>query len=51
VAKPVVFLASDEAEYITGQILWVDGGLTSYVPMPRADFARRAGSLTTLDPV
>ena len=41
VAKPVIFLASDEAAYVTGQTFWVDGGLTSYVPMPRADFARK----------
>ena len=40
IAKPVVFLCSEEASYITGQIFWADGGLTSYVPMPRADFAR-----------
>jgi NAD(P)-dependent dehydrogenase (short-subunit alcohol dehydrogenase family) len=40
IAKPVVFLASDEAAFITGQCFWVDGGETSYVPMPRADFAR-----------
>jgi glucose 1-dehydrogenase len=40
VAKPVIFLASDEAAYVTGQTFWADGGLTSYVPMPRADFAR-----------
>jgi NAD(P)-dependent dehydrogenase (short-subunit alcohol dehydrogenase family) len=40
IAKPVVFLASEEASYITGQIFWIDGGETSYVPMPRADFAR-----------
>lgn len=40
VAKPAIFLASDEAAYVTGQVFWVDGGETSYVPMPRADFAR-----------
>jgi NAD(P)-dependent dehydrogenase (short-subunit alcohol dehydrogenase family) len=40
IAKPVVFLCSSEADYVTGQIFWIDGGLTSYVPMPRADFAR-----------
>ena len=41
VAKPVIFLASDEAAYVTGQTFWADGGETSYVPMPRADFARK----------
>jgi len=29
VANSVVFLASDEARYITGQSIVVDGGLTS----------------------
>jgi NAD(P)-dependent dehydrogenase (short-subunit alcohol dehydrogenase family) len=40
IAKPAVFLASDDAAYITGQTFWADGGETAYVPMPRADFAR-----------
>jgi NAD(P)-dependent dehydrogenase (short-subunit alcohol dehydrogenase family) len=40
VTKPVVFLSCDDSAYITGQTFWADGGETSYVPMPRADFAR-----------
>ena len=30
VAKCIVFLASDNANYITGQIISVDGGLFMY---------------------
>lgn len=34
VAAAVVFLASPQAEFITGQTLYVDGGLLSQVPWP-----------------
>ena len=30
----VVFIASDQASFITGQTLYVDGGLWSQVPWP-----------------
>ena len=34
VASAVVFLVSEQAEFITGQTLYVDGGLLSQVPWP-----------------
>ena len=34
-APLAVILASDHARYITGQIIWVDGGLTSQISSVR----------------
>ena len=34
VASAVAYLASDEAEFVTGQTLYVDGGLTNQGPWP-----------------
>ena len=34
VTDPVIFLCSKEALHITGQIIYIDGGTTCYIPMP-----------------
>ena len=34
VASAVAYLASGEAEFVTGQTLYVDGGLTNQGPWP-----------------
>jgi NAD(P)-dependent dehydrogenase (short-subunit alcohol dehydrogenase family) len=36
IARTVRFLASDEANFITGQTIWVDGGLFTQPPWPDA---------------
>lgn len=40
VVDPILFLCSSKASHITGQIIYVDGGTTSYIPMPSSDFAK-----------
>ncbi|MEM9174272.1 MAG: SDR family NAD(P)-dependent oxidoreductase [Myxococcota bacterium] len=43
IAAMVAFLASDEARYVTGQLIRVDGGITSHAPT-YADLRRMAGA-------
>ena len=37
-ANAILFLASPEADYITGQALVIDGGLTLGLPLAAAQF-------------
>ena len=36
IARTVRFLASDDSNFITGQTIWVDGGLFTQPPWPKA---------------
>lgn len=41
IAKAVVFMSSNDASYITGHTLCVEGGLLSYIASPDSNFAKK----------
>jgi NAD(P)-dependent dehydrogenase (short-subunit alcohol dehydrogenase family) len=42
VVEPVLFFCSDKSRYITGQVIYIDGGNTCYFPMPGAGFVEKS---------
>jgi 3-oxoacyl-[acyl-carrier protein] reductase len=47
VMAAVLFYASDDASFITGTTLTVDGGWTSYSPTPGFEFVEKEGRIGT----
>jgi 3-oxoacyl-[acyl-carrier protein] reductase len=43
VVAAVLFLASDEAGFVNGTMIMVDGGWTCYSPTPGFEFVEREG--------
>jgi 3-oxoacyl-[acyl-carrier protein] reductase len=50
VARVIAFMASDDASYVTGQVLYVDGGMLAQLRSPQVDAALPETVLARLEP-